>query len=356
MESDTMQIKIERVSETRVQEVDFDNIPFGREFSDHMFIADYADGKWGDFRIQPYGNMEFTPAMLGLHYGQTIFEGMKAYRNDNGSVMMFRPMDNFNRLNVSAERMCMPTIPADQMMEALNELLKIDEAWVPESKESALYIRPFMFATDEFLGVKPSETYRCAIFTGPVGPYYTTPLKVIVEEKYTRAAKGGTGFAKAGGNYGGSLYPTKLAQEKGYHQILWTDAVEHKFIEESGTMNVMFQIGNTLVTAPTGDTILKGITRDSVLTLAADLGIEVEERRISIEEIAVAHKHGQLLDAFGVGTAATIAPIELIGYQGVDMVLPPVNERKFSKMIADGLRAIRFGEVEDKFGWMVSMN
>jgi branched-chain amino acid aminotransferase len=242
------------------------------------------------------------------------------------------------------------------MMEALQELIKIDSEWVPKNKEAALYIRPFMFATDEFLGVKPSDTYRCAIFTGPVGPYYTTPLKVVVEEHFTRAAKGGTGFAKAGGNYGGSLYPTKLAQEKGYHQILWTDSIEHKFIEESGTMNVMFQIGDALVTPPTGDTILKGITRDSVLKLAAELGIEVEERRISIDEIVVAHQRGQLLDAFGVGTAATIAPIELIGYQGNDLILPPVEGRIISKQIADGLKAIRYGEVEDKFGWMVSLN
>jgi branched-chain amino acid aminotransferase len=321
-----------------------------------MFIADYANGKWSDLRIVPYGDMKFQPAMLGLHYGQTIFEGMKAYRNINGEIMMFRPEDNFKRLNLSAERMCMPTIPVDLMMEALRELLKIDKDWVPKDKNSSLYIRPFMFATDEFLGVKPSEKYRCVIFTGPVGPYYTTPLKVTVEEHYTRAAKGGTGFAKAGGNYGGALYPTKLAQQKGYHQILWTDSIEHKFIEESGTMNVMFQIGDALVTAPTGDTILKGITRDSVLTLAADLGIEVEERRISVDEIKVAHEHGQLKDAFGVGTAATIAPIELIGYRGEDMILPPMEERKLSQLIANGLKAIRYGETEDRFGWMVSMN
>lgn len=351
-----MQIKIDRVAKTRIQEVDFDNIPFGREFADHMFIADYKDGKWSDFRIEPYRAIEFTPAMLGLHYGQTIFEGMKAYRNVEGEIMMFRPTDNFKRLNLSAERMCMPTISVEVMMEGLRELLKLDSEWVPRNTESALYIRPFMFATDEFLGVKPSDTYRCMIFTGPVGPYYTTPLKVMVEENYTRAAKGGTGFAKAGGNYGGALYPTKLAQQKGYHQLLWTDAVEHKYIEESGTMNVMFQIGNTLVTAPTGDTILKGITRDSVLKLATDLGIEVEERRISVEEIRVAHQHGQLLDAFGVGTAATIAPIELIGFRGDDMILPPIAERKLSKQISDGLKAIRYGEVEDRFGWMVSMN
>ncbi len=351
-----MQIKIQRASKTRIHEVDFDNIPFGREFADHMFVADYKDGKWADFRIEPYGQMPFMPAMLGLHYGQTIFEGMKAYRNDSNEIMMFRPLDNFNRLNASAVRMCMPTIPVELMMEALKELLKIDADWVPKSKESALYIRPFMFATDEFLGVKPSDTYRCAIFTGPVGPYYTTPLKVKVEEQFTRAAKGGTGSAKAGGNYGGALYPTKLAQEKGYHQILWTDSIEHKFIEESGTMNVMFQLGNALVTPPTGDTILKGITRDSVLTLATELGIEVEERRISIDEIVVAHERGQLLDAFGVGTAATIAPIELIGYRDQDLVLPHIEGRKYSKLIADKLRAIRYGEEEDKFGWMISMN
>lgn len=269
---------------------------------------------------------------------------------------MFRPMDNFNRLNASAERMCMPTISTDLMMEALKELLKIDAEWVPKSKDSALYIRPFMFATDQFLGVKPSDNYRCVMFTGPVGPYYTTPLKVMVEDTYTRAAKGGTGSAKSGGNYGGALLPTKLAQKKGYHQLLWTDSIEHKFIEESGTMNVMFQIGNSLVTPPTGDTILKGITRDSVLKLAADLGIEVEERKISIDEISMAYDKGQLLDAFGVGTAATIAPIELIGYKGRDLLLPPMEERKMSKLIAQQLTAIRYGEVEDKFGWMVSMN
>jgi branched-chain amino acid aminotransferase len=356
MESDIMNIKIERVENSRIQEVDFENIPFGKEFADHMFVADYKDGKWGDFRIIPYGGMAFYPAMLGLHYGQTIFEGMKAYRNTSGEIMMFRPIDNFNRLNRSAERMCMPTIPVDLMMEALRELIKIDEDWVPKNQDAALYIRPFMFATDEFLGVKPSEKYRCVIFTGPVGPYYTTPLKVMVEDHYTRAAKGGTGSAKAGGNYGGALYPTKLAQQKGYHQILWTDSFEHKYIEESGTMNVMFQIGDALVTPPTGDTILQGITRDSVLKLAADIGIEVDERRISVDEIKQAYESGQLKDAFGVGTAATIAPIELIGYQGEDMMLPPVSERQLSKRISEGLKEIRYGKVEDRFGWMVSMN
>ncbi|MCB0755766.1 MAG: aminotransferase class IV, partial [Flavobacteriales bacterium] len=209
MESEIIQIKTDRVEKTRIHEVDFNNIPFGREFSDHMFMADYKNGKWCDFRIEQYRPIEYKPAMLGLHYGQTIFEGMKAYRNIDGEIMMFRPTDNFERLNRSAIRMCMPTIPVDLMMEALRELIRIDSEWVPKDTESALYIRPFMFATDEFLGVKPSETYRCIMFTGPVGPYYKTPLKVMVEEHYTRAPKGGTGSAKAGGNYGGALYPTK---------------------------------------------------------------------------------------------------------------------------------------------------
>ncbi len=356
MVSDLVNIEIEKVTESRIHEVDFNDIPFGREFADHMFVADFVNGEWQSFRIEPYGKMQLNPSCLALHYGQTIFEGMKAYRNDNGEVMMFRPMDNFRRLNLSAERLCMPSIPEEIMMDGLKELLRIDREWVPKSKDSALYIRPFMFATDEFIGVKPSETYRCIIFTCPVGPYYSTPLKVMVETHYTRAAKGGTGLAKSGGNYGGALYPAKLAQEKGYHQLLWTDADEHRYIEESGTMNVMFRIGDTLVTPPAGGTILKGITRDSVITLATDLGMNVEERRISIDEIVAAHGRGELLDAFGIGTAATIAPIAMIGYDGLDMELPPMDQRNMSARITEELKAIRYGEIEDSYGWMVSMN
>lgn len=356
MESDIAQIKVTQAAQSRIGDVDFNNIPFGKVFADHCFVADYENGEWTDLRIEPYGKMMFTPAMLALHYGQTIFEGMKAYRNDNDEILMFRPMDNFARLNRSAQRMCMPTISETMLMDALKQLLRIDKQWVPQRKDSSLYIRPFMFATDEFIGVKPSEKYRFIMFTCPVGPYYSTPLKVMVEPHYTRAAKGGTGSAKNGGNYGGALYPAKLAQEKGYHQLLWTDAVEHKYIEESGTMNVMFQLGDKLVTPPTGDTILQGITRDSVLKLADSLGINIEERRVSINEIAQAYDQGQLLDAFGVGTAATIAPIELIGYEDRDLVLPLVEDREMSKHIAEKLTAIRYGEAEDTFGWMVSMN
>lgn len=355
-ESDITNMEIERVKQTRIHEVDFSNIPFGREFADHMFVLDYKDGKWQSPRIVPYGRIMVLPSCLALHYGQTIFEGMKAYRMANGEIRMFRPLDNFKRLNRSAERMCMPTVPEELMMDALKQLLKVDSEWVPRTEDSSLYIRPFMFATDEFLGVKPSETYKFVMFTGPVGPYYSTPLKVMVESQYTRAAKGGTGSAKSGGNYGGALYPTRLAQQKGYHQLLWTDAVEHEYIEESGTMNVMFQIGDALITPPTGDTILKGITRDSVLRLAKDLGIDVQERRIGITEISAAFDSGKLKDAFGVGTAATIAPIQVIGHKGRDMELGPVEGRTMSKQLAKELKAIRYGEVADPYGWMISMN
>lgn len=350
-------IETERVAQSRIHEIDFNNIPFGRKFSDHMLVLDYANGEWSAPRIRPYGKMELSPSCLGLHYGQTIFEGMKAYRNQQGEVTLFRPADNFARLNRSAERMCMPTVPVDLMIECLRELVHLDSEWVPRNANASLYIRPFMFATDEFIGVRPSDNYRLVIFTGPVGPYYTTPLKVMVEPHYTRAAKGGTGAAKSGGNYGGALLPAKLAQQKGYHQLIWTDAKEHRFVEESGTMNVMFHIGDTLITPPAGETILQGITRDSVLTLARSRGdIDVQERPVAVDEVIAAAQNGSLKDAFGVGTAATIAPIDVIGHNGTDHTLPPIAGRTLSKELAAELNAIRYGEVADPYGWTVKVN
>lgn len=355
MENDILNISVERVAESRIKEVDFSNIPFGKQFSDHMLVMDYANGEWSPARIIPYGKMQFSPSCLGLHYGQTIFEGLKAYRQADGGIYLFRPSDNFERLNRSAERMCMPTIPVDTLVDYLRELVNLDHEWVPRTPNASLYIRPFMFATDEAIGVRPADTYRFVIFTGPVGPYYSAPIKVLVETRYTRAAKGGTGAAKAGGNYGGALLPARIAQQKGYHQLIWTDAKEHRFIEESGTMNVMFQIGDSLVTPPAGETILKGITRDSVLTLARDMGVDVQERPVSVDEIADAFRSGILKDAFGVGTAATIAPIELIGREGEDLVLPPIDSRSLSKELARRLTAIRYGEANDTYGWTVKV-
>ena len=352
MLSETLNIQVEKVGESKVHGVDFDNIVFGRQFSDHMFETDYVDGEWGKLRIRPYQNINLSPSCLALHYGQTIFEGLKAYRNSEGSVSVFRPLDNFRRFNRSALRMCMPEIDPNLMLDALKQLIKLDNVWVPSKKGSSLYIRPFMFATDEYVGVRPSEKYRTMIFTSPVGPYYSSALKVKVEREFTRAADGGTGSAKAGGNYGAALYPAKLAQQEGYHQLIWTDAVEHNYIEESGTMNIMFQIGETLVTPPVGPTILEGITRDSVICLALDEGLKVEERRITVDEISEAYHQGKLKDAFGIGTAATIAPIELIGLDGRDLILPALLEREHSRKIANRLDAIRYGEVDDAFNWM----
>lgn len=355
MENDTLNLTVELISQSRVHDTDFDNIPFGRVFADHMLVMDYADGEWGAPRIMPYGKMQISPSCLGLHYGQTIFEGMKAYRQVNGDICLFRPVDNFARLNRSAERMCMPTVPVDLATDLLRELVTVDSEWVPDRENASLYIRPFMFATDEFIGVRPSDRYRFIIFTGPVGPYYTAPLKVLVEEHYTRAARGGTGAAKAGGNYGGALLPAKLAQQKGYHQLIWTDAREHRYVEESGTMNVMFHIGDSLVTPPAGETILNGITRDSVLTIARDMGVDVQERPISVEEVVSAHRSGVLKAAFGVGTAATVAPIELIGHRGEDIILPPVETRTLSKDIASRLNGIRYGHTPDPYGWITKV-
>lgn len=345
-------ISIQKAEESRISEVDFNNIIFGRHFSDHMFVTDFEGGEWRSPRIEPYRKLEMSPSAAVLHYGQSIFEGLKAYKNEKGEILLFRPKDNFKRLNKSAVRMCMPELPEELFMEGLKELVQLDRDWVPEQEGSSLYIRPFMYASDEYLGVKASENYRFIIFTAPVGRYYNEPVKVLIENNFTRAVPGGIGYVKAGGNYGRSLFPAKVAQEKGYHQLIWTDAFEHKYVEESGTMNLMFVIDNTLITPPVSTTILDGVTRNSVLTIARDLGINVEERRISVDEIVEAHDKGVLQDAFGTGTAATIAHISTIGVHGRDLELPSVEERKISNRIAKELQDIRLGRKDDNHGWV----
>lgn len=340
-----------RVEESRLPQMDFHNILFGRQFSDHMFIADYKDGAWTDLRIVPYGNLSMSPATSSLHYGQSIFEGMKAHRGPNGEVFFFRLEDNMKRLNISAQRMCMPELPEEIFRAGLMQLLELDKGWVPDVEGTALYIRPFMFATDEYIGVKASENYRFMIFTCPVGAYYSEPVKVKIEMAYTRAANGGTGFAKAAGNYAASLYPAKLVQEQGLHQLIWTDAREHKYIEESGTMNVMFVIDGKLITPKSSETILHGITRDSVVKVAQSWGVEVEERQVTVEEVVEALKSGALTDAFGAGTAATIAHIGMIRHMGIDYELPPAESRELSNRLKDFLVRFKIGQEEDQFGW-----
>lgn len=355
MVAEELQIRVEKTGHSRLPEVDIYNTKFGHRFSDHMFVADFKDGEWRDSRIVPFEKILMSPATSVLHYGQAIFEGMKAYKTDKGEVLLFRPWDNAERFNRSATRLCMPTVPKELFMEALSRLISLDNAWIPASDGSSLYIRPVMFSTDEFIGVKPSDSYKFIIISSPSGVYYKEPIRVKVETHYTRACEGGTGSAKAAGNYAASLYPAKLGQQKGYHQLIWTDAKEHKYIEESGTMNVMFVIGDTLVTPALHDSILAGITRDSVLTIARDWGMKVEERKISVDEIIDAHKNGTLKSAFGVGTAATIIQIITICHNGVDYQLPPVEQREFSNKVSKYLNEIRRGKTTDKFGWMMKL-
>ena len=348
----TGEISIHKASQSKIEQVDFDNIQFGKVYSDHMFEATYADGAWKDFQIVPYDYLKLSPASPAIHYGQSIFEGLKAYKTKSGKTQVFRPLANFERMNASAVRMCMPTVPENLFMDALDTLIKLDSAWVPGNPGTSLYIRPFMFSADEYIGIRPSDTFKFMVLTCPVGQYYSKPVKVKIETHYTRAIEGGTGYAKAAGNYAGALYPAKLAQEKGYDQLVWTDGKEHRYIEESGTMNVMFMIDGKLITAPLGDTILHGITRDSVNALAKSWGVPVEERRITVDEVIAAAKSGSLTEAFGAGTAATIAQIALIGYDGADYALPPVETRTFSNKVLTTLDQIKYGEIEDEFGWI----
>ncbi len=352
---ETQKISIQKVRQSRVHEVDFANIPFGKIYTDHMFMADYRNGDWGNFRVMPYGYMPISPATPALHYGQSIFEGMKALKNSNGEALVFRPLDNWNRMNISAERMCMPNIPEELFMESLSTLIDLDRNWIPTEAGSSLYIRPFMFSADEYIGIKASQDFTFMIILCPVGAYYSTPVKVRIETHYTRAVEGGTGYAKAGGNYGGAIYPAKLAQDKGYHQLIWTDGKNHEYIEESGTMNVMFVIEDTLVTPSLSDSILSGITRDSVLKLARHWGMKVEERRISVSELVDGLQKGKVKEAFGAGTAATIAHIELIGFEDKDYYLPTIADRKFSNRVFEELEGIKRGTKPDPFGWIVKM-
>lgn len=354
--TEAMNININRTQQSRIAELDFDNLSFGKVFSDHMYSVDYAEGGWRNPVITPYGNIPLSPALSAIHYGQSIFEGMKAYKNKQGEVLLFRPLDNYKRLNVSAVRMAMPEITEELFMEGLLELLKLDSAWIPTTDGAALYVRPFMFATDDYIGVKASDTYKFMIFTTPVGAYYGKPVKVMVDPYHIRAVRGGVGYIKVSGNYGRSLYPATLARKKGYDQILWTDGIEHKYVEESGTMNMMFVINDTLITPPLGDTILAGITRDSVLTIARDWGIKVEERPLLVDELVDAAKKGSLVEAFGTGTAATIANVSNIGYQDQDYVLPPVTDDSFSTRVAKELNDIKRGIAEDKHGWVMKVN
>ncbi len=347
-------IRITKTENSRLSQVDFDNLPFGKIFSDHMFEIDYSDGAWQTPTIVPFRNLDLHPATSALHYGQAIFEGLKAQKSSSGEILLFRAVDNAKRFNESAERMCMATLPEEIFVEGLKTLIDLDRNWVPSNEGQSLYIRPFMIATDDYVGIRPSEKYKFVIITSPVGAYYSDPVKVKIETYYTRAAEGGVGRAKAAGNYASSLYPAKLAAEEGFRQLIWTDAKTHTFIEEAGTMNVVFVINDTIITPDESkDTILKGITKRSVLDLAKDWGYKVEERAVKVDEIIDALKNGTLQDAFGAGTAATIAPISHIGYDGQTYELPSIESRTFSNKIKAHISEYKKGNIDDKFNWLI---
>lgn len=349
--NDTLDMTITKAQTSRLTVTDFSQLPFGKVFSDHMFIAEYDNGVWGNLQVLPYGPIPMSPAISALHYGQAIFEGMKAYRQENGKISVFRPEKNFNRFNISATRMSMPEIPKDIFMQGIAALIDIDEKWVPAQEGYSLYIRPVMFATDPYLGVKPSDKYTFALLTTPTGPYYSKALKVKIETEYTRADDGGVGYAKTAGNYARSLFPFAEAQKEGFDQLIWTDAASHEYIEEAGTANLIFVINGKLVTPSVRSTVLDGVTRDTIIQLAKKAGIEVEERRVSVKEIIEGIENGSLTDAFAAGTAATVTPIGEIGYQGKSYTLTDPATRTISAGIAKTLNDIRYGLVPDEFGW-----
>jgi branched-chain amino acid aminotransferase len=351
MVSDTLDIKISRATSSRLSTIDFENLVFGNHFSDHMLVADYADGQWQNFQILPFGDMSMSPAMSVLHYGQTFFEGLKAYKLADGRTSVFRPYKNAVRFNKSAERLCMPQLPEDLFVQSIAALVDIDQQFIPDKANHALYIRPFMFATEAALGVHPSSTYKFCVLTGPVGPYFSKYLKVKVETEYARACDGGFGFAKAAGNYAGSLLPAKKAAEEGFDQIIWTDSREHAYIEELGAANIVFVMDGKIVTPSTRDTILKGVTRDSILELARSWNVPVEERRVAVTEVLEGIKSGKVTEAFGVGTAATITSIAEIGFNGEIFTLPDPAKGEFASKLRSTLDDIKYGRQEDTNNW-----
>ncbi len=347
----TSSIAVEQVKKSRLAETDFNNLEFGKYIADHMLVADFKDGKWHEPVIVPFGDMLMSPAMLSLHYGQSVFEGMKAFYMNDGNINIFRPQKHSSRFNKSLDRMCMPTVSEEMFINSLQAIIELDKKWIPKSEGSSLYIRPFMFAYEARLGVKVADHFKFIIINSPVAAYQSKPYRLKVEDHFVRTAEGGTGFAKCAGNYGGAFYPTQIAREEGFDQILWTDHKEHKYIDEVGMMNVMFVINGTLVTPKLNSAILDGITRDSILTLAADMGMPVEERRVSVAEIEEGFKSGQITEAFGAGTAAVVAPIAVINIHGKDYSIQAAGADSFQTRVKKKLHDIRMGDATDTHNW-----
>ncbi|MEO6188114.1 MAG: branched-chain amino acid aminotransferase [Ginsengibacter sp.] len=346
-------LKITRAEESKLSSLSLDKIPFGKYFTDHMLEVDYENGEWKTIHIKPFAPIMVPPSLAALHYGQAIFEGIKAFRKAGDEVVIFRPYENLKRFNLSAKRMEMPEVPEEIFIEGMKELVKIDVNWIPDKPHHSLYIRPFMFSSDDTIGVKPGSKYKFMIILSPTGPYYSAPMKILVEEKYVRAVEGGVGFAKNAGNYGAAMFPTAEAKRKGYDQVLWTDACEHKYVQECGVMNIFFIVGKKALTPDLeSGTILAGVTRDSVIQLLNDMGFTVEERKISIDELVDAYKSGELLEVFGTGTAATISMIKELKYKDFVMSFD-VDKWKISTQLKETMSAIKEGRAEDKYEWML---
>lgn len=350
-----MEIKIER-AKTLKEKPDQNNLGFGTYFTDHMFMMDYTEGVgWHDARIVPYAPIAMDPATMVLHYAQETFEGLKAYRNPKGEITLFRPEMNARRMINSNKRICMAELPEDMFVEAVEAIVKYEQDWIPTAKDTSLYIRPFMFASEASVGVHPAKSYTFVIILSPVGSYYpegVNPVKIWVEDEYVRAVKGGTGFTKCGGNYAASIAAQVKAESHGYTQVLWLDGVHRKYVEEVGTMNVMFLIDDTVVTAPLEGSVLPGVTRDSIIHILKDWGYKVEERELSVDELMEAGRNGKLKEAFGTGTAAVISPVGQLYYKGEEIVINDFKTGELTQKLYDTLTGIQWGRLEDKYGWV----
>lgn len=348
-----MPIAVEHVSRSRLETLDLDKAGFGREFSDHMLVADFHNGAWEPARIQPFGNMSLSPVCSGLHYGQSIFEGTKAFRAEDGRVTLFRLEDHLHRINRSAERLGMEKIPAELFLGGIRQLVALDKAWVPKAPYSQLYIRPLLFANAEILGVRAAEDFRFLVFTSPANAYYTAPLNVFVEAHEVRAVRGGVGNAKTAGNYARTMAKGKAVAQHGFNVVLWLDGVSRSYLNEFSTMNVFVVLGGTVITPPLdAGTILEGITRASAITILRDAGYAVEERDVSIEEVIQGAKNGALTELFGTGTAAVVSRAESFTYQGETYKLPPVEGFEVANTVQNTLRGIRTGALPDPYGWV----
>lgn len=350
MKTISKKVKILKAQNSRIQGVDFNKLSFGRVFTDHMFECDFKEGKWVNPTIKPYGPLELEPSARVFHYGQAVFEGMKAFKDDNDDIFLFRPEENFNRINKSAHRLAMPEFPKDLFFEGLSELLKLDTDWIKKGRGNSMYIRPFVIATEGAISASPATEYKFMIILSPAQNYYDNEVRVLFAEQYSRSADGGVGFAKAAGNYAAQFYPTSLAHAKGFQQIIWTDANTHRYLEEAGTMNIFFRIEDTLVTAPTSDRILDGVTRKSVIQLAKDNNINIEVRRVPVAEIKEAARKNSLLEIFGSGTAAVINPI--LGFEhGGDIFELPKLKESYASFFKQKLMDIQYNIGPDPHNW-----